>query len=159
MTENGWTTKFLWSRHPKQTIRSCLVAQSCPTLCDPMDCSPPGFSVLGISYAKILEWVVISFSRGISWARDQMYVSCIDRQILYHWATGEAQKGSVALTEFSKGSIIFRITLVCPLPLHHNTIPIISFFNVTLVKMLIFCSLWIFFAFIGQVKKFLRVFP
>ena len=38
-------------------------AQSCPTLCDPMNCSPPGFSVHGISQARILEWVAISFSR------------------------------------------------------------------------------------------------
>ena len=42
------------------------VAQSCPTLCDPMDCSPAGFSVLGILQARILEWVAISFSRGSS---------------------------------------------------------------------------------------------
>ena len=38
------------------------VAQSCPTLCDPMDCSPPGSSVHGIFQARILEWVAISFS-------------------------------------------------------------------------------------------------
>ena len=43
-----------------------LVAQSCPTLCDPMDCSPPGSSVHGILQARILEWVAISFSRGSS---------------------------------------------------------------------------------------------
>ena len=42
-----------------------LVAQSCLTLCDPMDCSPPGFSVHGILQVRILEWAVISFSRGI----------------------------------------------------------------------------------------------
>ena len=36
--------------------------QSCPTLCDPMDCSPPGSSVCGIVQARILEWVAISFS-------------------------------------------------------------------------------------------------
>ena len=41
------------------------VVQSCPTLCDPMDCSPPGSSVHGILQARILEWVAISFSRGI----------------------------------------------------------------------------------------------
>jgi len=39
------------------------VAQSCPTLCDPMDCSPPGSSVHGIFQARVLEWVAISFSR------------------------------------------------------------------------------------------------
>ena len=46
------------------------VAQSCLTLCDPMDCSPPGFSVHGILQARILEWVAISFSRGSSRPRD-----------------------------------------------------------------------------------------
>ena len=45
----------------------CSVAQSCPTLCDPMDCSPPGFSVNGILQARILEWVVISYSRTSMW--------------------------------------------------------------------------------------------
>ena len=43
-----------------------LVARSCPTLCDPMDCSLPGSSVHGILQAKMLEWVVILFSRGSS---------------------------------------------------------------------------------------------
>ena len=42
------------------------VAQSCPTLCNPVDCSPPGSSVHGILMARILEWVAISFSRGSS---------------------------------------------------------------------------------------------
>ena len=47
-----------------------LVAQSCPTICDPMDCSPPGSSVHGIFQARILEWIAISFSRGSSRPRD-----------------------------------------------------------------------------------------
>ena len=47
------------------------------TLCDPMDCSPPGSSVYGISQARILEWVAISFSRGSCGSRDQTQVSCI----------------------------------------------------------------------------------
>ena len=41
----------------------CSVAQLCPTLCNPMDCSPPGSSVHGIIPARILEWVAISSSR------------------------------------------------------------------------------------------------
>ena len=53
-----------------------LVAQLCPTLCDPMDCSPPGPSVHEIFQARILEWVAISFSRGSSQPRDQTRVSC-----------------------------------------------------------------------------------
>ena len=47
-----------------------LVAQSCPTLCDPMDCSPPGSSVHEIFQARILEWVASSFSRESSQTRD-----------------------------------------------------------------------------------------
>ena len=46
------------------------VAQSCPTLCDPMCCSLPGSSVCGIFQARVLEWVAISFSRGSSQPRD-----------------------------------------------------------------------------------------
>ena len=68
-----------------------LVAKSCLTLCSPMDCSLPGSSVHGISQARILEWVAISFSRGTSQARDRTYISCIGRQTLYHCTTKEAQ--------------------------------------------------------------------
>ena len=55
-----------------------------------MDCSPQGSFVLGISEARILEWVAISFSKASSPPRVQTWascVSCIDRWILYHWAT------------------------------------------------------------------------
>ena len=55
-----------------------------------MDCIPQVSSVHGISQARILEWVAISFSRGSSWPRDQIHISCIGRQILYHRATWEA---------------------------------------------------------------------
>ena len=68
----------------------CLVPQSSPTLYDSMDCSPLGSSVHGIFQARILEWVAISFSRASSWCRDQTHISCIScigRQILYHWTT------------------------------------------------------------------------
>ena len=72
--------------------------QSC--LCDPLDCSPPGSSVRGILYARILEWIALPSSRawsGISKRssrdKDQIwvsYVSCIGRQVLYTRATWEA---------------------------------------------------------------------
>ena len=58
-----------------------------PTLCDPMDRSPPGSSVHGILQARILEWVAMPSPRGSSQPRDRtqvFYVSCIDRQVLYH---------------------------------------------------------------------------
>ena len=51
--------------------------QSCSTVCDPMDCSPPGSSVHGILQARIPEWVAIPFSRGSSPPRDRTQVSCI----------------------------------------------------------------------------------
>ena len=62
----------------------CSVAQWCPTLCDPMDCSPPGSSVHGILQARILEWIAIPFSRGIfpTLGLNPGLPHC--RQILYH---------------------------------------------------------------------------
>ena len=76
-----------------QMSKLCPVcAQSCSPLCDPMDCSPPGSSVHGIFQARILEWLAISSSRGSSWLRDWTNISCIGRQVLYHWATWEAQE-------------------------------------------------------------------
>ena len=65
------------------------VAQSCPTLCDPMDCSLPGSSVHGIFQARVLEWVAISFSRGSSWPRDWTRVSRIAGRHFTVWATRE----------------------------------------------------------------------
>ena len=55
----------------------CLVTKSCLTICDLMDCTVPGFSVCGIPQARILEWVVIYFSRASSRHRDQIFISCI----------------------------------------------------------------------------------
>ena len=59
-----------------------IVDQSCPILCDPMDCSPPGSSVHRILQARILEWVAISFSRGCSQPRDQTQVSALQADSL-----------------------------------------------------------------------------
>ena len=58
-----------------------LAAQSCPTLCDPVDCSPPGSSVHGIFQARILEWVAISSSRGSSQSNPRLLH-------LLHWQAG-----------------------------------------------------------------------
>ena len=68
----------------------CLVAKSCPILCDPLDRRLPGFSVQGISQVRILEWVAISFSRASSRPRKSTTVSRTGRQVLHHWATREA---------------------------------------------------------------------
>ena len=71
----------------KQLIIVVAVVQSLSHVqlfCNPMNCNPPGSSVLWISQARILEWVAISFFRGSSGPRDQTQVSCIGKQILYH---------------------------------------------------------------------------
>ena len=77
---------------------SCSVAPSYPTLCDPMDCSPPGSSVHGMSQAKILEWVAISFSRVSPPIRDQTLVSCTGRGFFTTKLTLKPQLPSPALS-------------------------------------------------------------
>ena len=67
-----------------------LVIQWYPTLDHLMDCRPPGSSVHGIFQTKILEWVVILFSRGSSQLRDWIQVSCIAIRFFPIWATREA---------------------------------------------------------------------
>ena len=72
-------------------------SQSCPTLCNPMDCSPPGFSVHETLQARILEWIAMPSSRGHSQPRDLTsvsYVSCVGRQILYTSNTWETHNKS-----------------------------------------------------------------
>ena len=66
------------------------VAQSCPTLCDPMDYSLPGSSLHGIFQARVLEWAAIFFSRGSSQLRDWTRVSCVADRCFTLWATREA---------------------------------------------------------------------
>ena len=65
--------------------------QSCPTICNTMNCSPPGSPVHGILQARILEWIAMSSSRGSSWPRDQTLISCfyIVGGFFTHWGTWE----------------------------------------------------------------------
>ena len=68
-----------------------LVTLSCPTLCDPMDCGPPGSFVHGILQARTLEQVAIPFSRGSFQPRDWTWVSCVASRFFTIWATREAR--------------------------------------------------------------------
>ena len=68
-----------------------LVTKLCLTLCNSLECSPPGSSVHGILQARILEWVAISFSRGSSGPKNWTRVSCIGRCIHYHWAVNKLE--------------------------------------------------------------------
>ena len=71
--------------------------QSCPTLCDPINSSPPGSPVHRILQARILERVAISFSWGSSPPRDQTHISCITSRFFTVWATREAREGYIGL--------------------------------------------------------------
>ena len=72
----GHNEKMMWRESESE------VAQSCLTLCDPMDCSLPGSSIHGIFQAIVLEWIAISFSRGSSRPRDRTQVSgIVDRHV------------------------------------------------------------------------------
>ena len=95
---------FFYSQNGMLTVLLvCSVSQSCPTLCDSIDCSS---SAHGISQARILEWVSISSSRGSSRPREQTCiscVSCISKQTLYHCTTWEAQDYFIALLLLTLG--------------------------------------------------------
>ena len=79
-----------------------VCAHSRPTLCDHMDCSPPGSSVHGILQVRILEWVAFSFSGGSSWPGDQTHASCTGRQVLYYWDMSEAHYWNTVCKNSSK---------------------------------------------------------
>ena len=66
------------------------VTQSCPTLCNPTDCSLSGFSVHGIFQARVLEWVAISIPRGSSRPRNWTQVSCIAGRYFNLWVTRDS---------------------------------------------------------------------
>ena len=79
-------------------MKESEVAQSCPALCDPMDCSPPGFSIHGIFQAWVLEWVAISFSRGSSRPSNWTRVSCVADRHFTTWTTRESNPVNKLLT-------------------------------------------------------------
>ena len=86
-----WMQQWEAETFEPQTWWLALVAQLYPTICDPMDLSPPGSSVHGIFQAGILEWVAISFSRGTSWPRDRTWVSYTAGRFFTIWAPREAR--------------------------------------------------------------------
>ena len=71
------TLHSLLSYVPAATATAAKSLQSCPTLCDPIDGSPPGFPVPGILQARILEWVAISFSNAWRWKEKVKSLSCV----------------------------------------------------------------------------------
>ena len=82
---------FLSRSVPFELESESEIVQSCPTLCDPMDCSQPGSSVHGGVQARVLEWVAIFFSKGSSQPRDRSRVSRIVGRCFTVRATREAE--------------------------------------------------------------------
>ena len=91
----------------------CLVAQLCPTLWDPLDCSPPGSSVHVIFQARIPEWVTISFSRGSSQLMDRTHFSCFADGFFIHWATGEVCAYPVLLITLAAAKLLQSCLTLC----------------------------------------------
>ena len=81
---------FVWIWTNQLFVPPLLVAQLHPTLCNPLDCSPPGSSVHRILQARILEQVAIPFSKGSTWPRDWTQVSCTADRFFTIWAAREA---------------------------------------------------------------------
>ena len=83
--QSGCTSLYSQEQYRRVPLLHTLseVAQSCPTLCDPMDCSLPGSSAHGIFQTRVLEWVAISVSRGSSQPRDLTPGLLYCRQTLY----------------------------------------------------------------------------
>ena len=84
-----WKEKSESGSHSVQSL-SHSVTQSYPTLCDPLVCNLPGYSIHGIFQARILEWVAIAFIRGSSQPRVWTWVSCIACRFFTIWVTREA---------------------------------------------------------------------
>ena len=100
--------------------------QSCPTPCDPMDCNPSGSSVHGISQPGILEWVVISTSRGSSWPKDPNRISCTAGR--FFTTTPLEKPWTITICHYNQGQrgwdcIIFHCSLLrsCFLTTYFNS--------------------------------------
>ena len=96
-----WLTQNFFYRASQKSIfheSESEVAESCLTLCDPMDRSLSGSSIHGVFQARILEWVAVSFSRRSSWPRDWTQVSLIVGRCFSVWATRDFIWGGSKIT-------------------------------------------------------------
>ena len=99
MTERLHFTSLHFTSLKEFSLIWSEVTQSCPTLCDPMDCRLAGSSIHGILQARILKRVTISFSRGSSRSRDWSWVSRIVGRRFNLWATREALQSNIVLVK------------------------------------------------------------
>ena len=97
-----------------EKVVKALVTQLCPTLCNPIDYSPPGSSAHGFLQARILELVAIPFSKGSSQPRGQTQVSCIAAGFFTIWATRKAQAlaSTISLNPYQFSSVQFSCSVM-----------------------------------------------
>ena len=109
----------------------CLVTKLCSPLFHPMDCSLPGSSIHGISQARILEWVAISFSTGSSWPGSQTCITCISSKFLTTEPLGKPNNAYLVAMLCVKLFLICTIYYYKPLPLTYICFTI----NISLISM------------------------
>ena len=105
-----WVSRMSRNPIPIGQKVKVLVTQSCLTLCDSMNCSPPRSSVHGILQAKILEWVTIPFSRGSSLLRDRTQVSCTAGRFFTVWATRKQKTNFGGYSYWDLGVLCYHNT-------------------------------------------------
>ena len=125
--------------------------QSCLTLCNPMDCGPPGSSAHEILQARILEWVAMPFSRGSSQFRDQTWVSYIAGRFFTVWVITEALY-----------SIVFQYFYILQNDHHNKSSYRLSPYKMITVSLTIFpmlyvISLWIIYSITGSLYLFIAL--
>ena len=131
-----------------------LVAQLCPTLCDPINCNLPGSSVHRYLQARILEWVAIPFSRGSSWPRNWTQISCTAGKFFTIWATREAPITSIDFyinfISYYLAELLFVLVLLLVVSLTISRFIILStkidsltFFSVP-ISLIIFYLVWLY---------------
>ena len=96
--------------------RKVLVTQWCPNYCNPMECSPPAFSIRGIFQARILDWVAVSFYKGSSRLRDQIQVSRIVGKLFTVWPTSSVQFIHSVVSDSLQPHWLHHARLPCPSP-------------------------------------------
>ena len=110
----------VWDEH---RVCVCSVAQSCPTLCDPIDCSPPGYSVHGILQVRTMEWVAISSSNAWKWKVKVKSFSCV-RLLATLWTAAYQAPPSMGLSrqEYCSG-VPLPSPFFCEIQPKHIAVP------------------------------------
>ena len=90
----------------------CVVAHSCPTLCDLIDCSPPGSPIHGIIQATILWQVAIPFSRGSSYPTDRTWVSCTVGRFFTVWAIRKPSQSKLQSVQSKNWLTFWRVFII-----------------------------------------------